>query len=151
MYLTARVDYALRAGAEIAAAKPGPACAERIARSQGISVKFIEQILAMLKRAGIVCSRRGADGGYWLARPADKITLAEVIRAVDGRLAAVHGDSPAVIHYRGPAKVLRQVWIAVRASLHNVLEEVTLADLVSGKLPLTVSRLARGRGRRSAA
>jgi Rrf2 family protein len=151
MYLTARVDYALRAAAEIAAAKPAPASAERIAKAQDISVKFVEQILAMLKRGGIVCSRRGAVGGYWLARSADQITLAEVIRAIEGPLAGVHGDPAEEPHGRGPAKVLRQVWLAVRASLRNVLEEVTLADLVRGKLPLVVSRLARSRSRRTAA
>lgn len=141
MHLTARADYALRATAEIAAAGAGPIKAERIAQSQNIPLKFIENILATLKHAGIVRSQRGVEGGYWLARPAEQITLAEVIRAVEGPLANVRGERPESTQYRGPAKPLREVWVAVRASLRTVLEEVTLADLVKGKLPPVVARL----------
>jgi Rrf2 family protein len=141
MHLTARADYALRATAEIAAAGAGPIKAERIAQSQNIPLKFIENILATLKHAGIVRSQRGVDGGYWLARPAEQITLAEVIRAVEGPLANVRGERPESTQYRGPAKPLREVWVAVRASLRTVLEVVTLADLVKGKLPPVVARL----------
>jgi Rrf2 family protein len=143
MHLTARADYALRATSEIAAAMPGPIKAERIAQSQSIPLKFIENILSTLKHAGIVRSQRGVEGGYWLARPADEITLAEVIRAVEGPLANVRGERPESTRYRGPAKPLREVWVAVRASLRTVLEDVTLADLVKGKLPASVSRLTR--------
>jgi Rrf2 family protein len=143
MHLTARADYALRATAEIAAAANGPMKAERIAQAQNIPLKFIENILSTLKHAGIVRSQRGVDGGYWLARPANEITLAEVIRAVEGPLANVRGERPESTQYRGPAKPLREVWVAVRASLRTVLEEVTLDDLVTGKLPASVSRLTR--------
>lgn len=143
MHLTARADYALRATAEIAAAANGPMTAESIAQAQNIPLKFIENILSILKHAGIVRSQRGVDGGYWLARPANEITLAEVIRAVEGPLANVRGERPESTQYRGPAKSLREVWVAVRASLRTVLEEVTLDDLVKGKLPASVSRLTR--------
>jgi Rrf2 family protein len=143
MHLTARADYALCATAEIAAAANGPMKAERIAQAQNIPLKFIENILSTLKHAGIVRSQRGVDGGYWLARPANEITLAEVIRAVEGPLANVRGERPESTQYRGPAKPLREVWVAVRASLRTVLEEVTLDDLVTGKLPASVSRLTR--------
>jgi Rrf2 family protein len=143
MHLTARADYALRATAEIAAATPGPMTAERIAKSQNIPLKFIENILSTLKHAGIVRSQRGVEGGYWLAKPAEEITLAEVIRAVEGPLANVRGERPESTQYRGPAKPLREVWVAVRASLRTVLEEVTLADLVKGKLPPAVMRLTK--------
>jgi len=143
MHLTARADYALRATAEIAAAGPGPIKAERIAQSQNIPLKFIENILATLKHAGIIRSQRGVEGGYWLARPAEEITLAEVIRAVEGPLANVRGERPESTQYRGPAKPLREVWVAVRASLRTVLEEVTLDDLVKGKLPPVVVKLTR--------
>jgi Rrf2 family protein len=143
MHLTARADYALRATAEIAAAASGPTKAEQIAQAQNIPLKFIENILSTLKHAGIVRSQRGVDGGYWLARPAAEITLAEVIRAVEGPLANVRGERPESTQYRGPAKPLREVWVAVRASLRTVLEEVTLADLVRGKLPPSVAKLTR--------
>lgn len=143
MHLTARADYALRAAAEIAASNPGPIKAERIATLQNIPLKFIENILATLKHAGIVRSQRGVDGGYWLARPAAEITLADVMRAVDGPLTDVRGERPETTQYRGPAKPLREVWVAVRASLRLVLDEVTLADLVKGTLPATVARLTR--------
>lgn len=143
MHVTARADYALRACAEIAAANPGPTKAEKISQLQNIPLKFIENILATLKHAGIVRSQRGVDGGYWLARPAEEITLAEVIRAVEGPLANVRGERPESTQYRGPAKPLREVWVAVRASLRTVLEDVTLADLVKGKLPIAVGRLTR--------
>src|SRR5690348_12164573 len=145
MHVTARADYALRACAEIAAANPGPTKAERIAQLQNIPVKFIENILATLKHAGIVRSQRGIEGGYWLAREADDITLAEVIRAVDGPLANVRGERPENTQYRGPAKPLREGFVAVRASLRTVLEEVTIGDLVRGKLPQSVSKLTRDR------
>ena len=143
MHLTARADYALRATAEIAAANPGPIKAERVAQAQNIPLKFIENILSTLKHAGIVRSQRGVEGGYWLAKPAEEITLAEVIRAVEGPLANVRGERPESTQYRGPAKPLREVWVAVRASLRTVLEEVTLADLVKGKLPQAVMKLTR--------
>jgi Rrf2 family protein len=140
---TAKADYALRAAAEIAAAGEGPVKSERIAQAQSIPTKFLESILAELRRAGIVNSQRGAEGGYWLARPAAEISLADVIRAVEGPLAHVRGIAPEQLEYEGAAAALRDVWIAVRASLRSVLEQVTLADLVAGNLPEHVVELTR--------
>ncbi len=143
MHLTATADYALRAVAEIAAAEPKHITAERIAELQRIPLKFIENILATLKRAGIVNARRGAEGGYWLARPANQISLADVIRAVEGPLANVRGARPEQVKYSGAARPLRVVWVAVRANLRTVLEAVTFDHLVEGKLPAPVMKLTR--------
>jgi len=143
MHLTATADYAIRAAIEIAAASPKHITAEKIAKEQRIPLKFIENILATLKRSGIVNARRGVDGGYWLAKPASHITLAEVIRVVEGPLANVRGTRPEQVKYIGVARPLREVWIAVRANLRDVLEAVTLEHVVSGKLPPTVARLTR--------
>ena len=103
--------------------------------AQGIPLKFLENILLELRHHGIVQSQRGVEGGYWLARPAEEITLAEVIRAVEGPLANVRGERPETVEYEGPAESLRDVWVAVRANLRAVLESVTLADLAAGELP----------------
>ena len=113
-----------------------------MARSQEIPLNFLENILVDLRNAGLVASKRGADGGYWLARPADEITLADVIRAVDGPLANVRGVRPEALEFAGTAEPLRDVWVAVRASLRAVLEHVTLADLAGGRLPGNVRELA---------
>ena len=145
MQVSAKTDYALRAAAELARAAAegtGPVKGEWISEAQGIPKKFMENILHDLKRAGIVRTRRGASGGYWLARPPEDIPLAEVIRAVEGPLANVRGEWPEAVEYPGAAESLQEVWIAVRASLRSVLEEVTLADLVSGELPSGVIELA---------
>ena len=143
MRVTAKVDYAVRAGAELAAASgEGPVKGERIAQSQQIPLKFLENILLELKHAGLVQSQRGADGGYWLAQPADEISLADVIRAVEGPIANVRGERPEQVEYGGAAEALREVWIAVRGSLRAVLEKVTLADVATGQLPDEVSRIA---------
>lgn len=128
--------------AALAAEGGGPVKGERLATAQQIPSKFLENILSELRHAGIVFSQRGAEGGYWLARPAREITLAEIIRAVDGPLANVRGQRPEMIDYEGAAKRLSEVWIAVRASLRAVLEGVTLADLVDGPLPQSVLDLA---------
>jgi Rrf2 family protein len=141
--LTAKADYAIRAAVELAAVEVPPLKAERIAQAQSIPLKFLENILADLKHAGIVESRRGAEGGYWLARPADDVTLAEVIRAVEGPLANVRGIAPEELDYDGSAERLREVWIAVRASLRGVLERVTLADVARRELPEHVEELTR--------
>ena len=117
---------------------------ERIAQAQSIPLKFLENILLELRHDGLVQSQRGAEGGYWLARPADKITLAEVIRAVEGPLANVRGVRPEALEFEGVAEPLQEVWIAVRASMRSVLEEVTLADLASGELPDAVREPDRG-------
>jgi Rrf2 family protein len=141
--VSAKVDYALRAASELAAAADGPVKGERIAQAQGIPVKFLENILLELRRAGLVQSQRGAEGGYWLARPPVEIRLADVIRAVEGPIANVRGAPPETAVYAGPAECLREVWIAVRANLRAVLEQVTLADLVAGRLPDEVAQLTR--------
>jgi Rrf2 family protein len=140
--VSAKADYAVRAAAELAAAEEGPIKGERLAEAQDIPLQFLEHILLELKHAGIVRARRGAKGGYWLARPADDITIAEVVRAVEGPIADVQSSPPESIEYRGNAKHLQEVWIAVRANLRAVLEQVTLADLVSGELPPVVEQLA---------
>lgn len=144
MRVSAKADYAVRAAAELALAEgEGPVKGERIAQAQGIPIKFLENILLELRHAGLVQSQRGAEGGYWLARPADEITLAEVIRAVEGHLANVRGARPETVEYEGAAGRLREVWIAVRANLRAVLESVTLGDLARGSLPEEVTSLTR--------
>jgi Rrf2 family protein len=133
--LTARADYALRAAAELAAAAPAQVKSAQLADAQDIPPKFLENIMLDLKRAGLVASQRGADGGYTLAKPAAEITLADVIRAIEGPLANVRGVRPESLAYGGPASALRDVWIAVRTNLRVVLEQVSLADLAAGALP----------------
>ena len=142
MRVSAKADYAIRAAVELAAAGPGPVKGDRIATAQAIPPNFLENILADLRNAGLILSKRGAEGGYWLARPADEITLADVIRAVDGPLANVRGLRSEQVVYEGSAERLRDVWVAVRASLRAVLERVTLADLARGELPASVEALA---------
>ena len=141
--MSAKADYALRAAIELAAAGDGPVKGERIAQAQEIPLKFLENILLELRHAGIVRSQRGVEGGYWLARPAEQVSLAEVIRAVEGPIANVRGVGPQDVEYTGAAGRLREVWIAVRASLRSVLEETTVADLARGELPPAVEALAR--------
>lgn len=142
--ITAKVDYAIRAAAELAAASgEAPVKGEQLARAQGIPLRFLENILRELRRAGIVSAQRGAEGGYRLARAADQITLAEIIRTVEGPLAAVQGVRPEALSYAGAARELPEVWIALRASLRSVLEGVTLADVASGHLPASVLELSR--------
>ncbi len=146
MQVSAKTDYALRAAAELARAaadETGPVKGESISKTQGIPKKFMENILHDLKRSGIVRTRRGASGGYWLALPAEEITLADIIRAVEGPLANVRGDWPEAVEYSGAAEHLQEVWIAVRANLRAVLESVTLADLVEGDLPAPITELTR--------
>jgi Rrf2 family protein len=140
--VSAKTDYALRAALELAAAPDEKLVkGERIATAQAIPLRFLENILMQLRHAGLVDSRRGADGGYRLARPASEVTLADVIRAIDGPLAGVSGVRPESLGFRGVAEPLREVWIAVRASLRSVLEQVTLADVVAGRLPDHVREL----------
>jgi len=140
--VSAKADYAVRAAVELASAGEGPVKAERIAQAQEIPLKFLENIMSDLRNAGLVRSQRGVEGGYWLARPADEISIAQVIRAVDGPLAAVRGRRPEDVEYAGSAERLREVWVAVRASLRNVLETVTVADVAHGDLPGAVEELA---------
>ena len=148
MRLSARVDYALRAAAELASVADGtaersrPVTAEQIARAQDIPPKFLESILLQLRRGGIVHAQRGPEGGYWLARPAGEISLAEVIRVIDGPLAHVRGQRPEQLGYQGAARALQDVWIALRASEREILELVTIADVATGALPGRVNELA---------
>ncbi len=139
--VSAKSDYAVRALLELAQAGDGPVKGERLAQTQGIPLKFLENILIDLRHAGIVRSQRGADGGYWLAREPDSISVGEVIRAVDGPLASVRGEAPENLDYDGAAENLQTVWIAVRASLRSVVDELTLADVVAGRLPANIKRL----------
>lgn len=142
MRVSAKVDYALRACAELAAAGEGPVKGERLSQAQEIPVKFLESILGELRQAGLVRSQRGAEGGYWLAKEPSEISVADVIRAVEGPIANVRGDRPEQVEYAGAAEALREVWIAVRGNLRAVLETVTLADVAAGELPDEVRRIA---------
>jgi Rrf2 family protein len=127
---------------ELAAGGDGPVKGERIAQAQEIPLKFLENILGDLRHAGVVRSQRGVEGGYWLAKPAEEITVAEVVRAVEGPIANVRGVGPEQVEYAGSAAPLRDVWIAVRANLRAVLEHVTIADLARGELPAMIEELA---------
>jgi Rrf2 family protein len=140
---TAKVDYAVRAAVELAAHDDAPVSAERIAEAQQIPANFLENILLDLRRAGIVDSRRGAAGGYLLAKPAKEIVVADIVRAVEGPLASVRGLSPDQLEYAGTSEALRDVWVALRSAVRGVLEHVTLADIANGKLPAQVTRLTR--------
>jgi Rrf2 family protein len=143
--LNARVDYALRAVVELASTVGGatrPVTAERLATAQGIPPKFLESILLQLRRAGVINSQRGPEGGYWLAKPADEITLADIIRVIDGPLANVRGQRPEALGYQGAATALQDVWIALRASEREILDLVTVGDVAAGKLPKRVRALA---------
>lgn len=142
MNVTAKADYAVRACLELGAADGELVKADVVAAAQGIPRHFLDNILTDLRRAGIVATQRGADGGSRLARPADHITLADVMRAIEGPLAAVRDVRPESLHYDGHAERLPEVWIAVRAALRGVLEQVTVADVASGKLPPSIEALA---------
>jgi len=130
MRVSAKVDYALRALLELAAAPPGPVKGERLATAQDIPPKFLENILTELRRAEIVASQRGVDGGYRLAKPAAEISVADVVRALEGPIASVRGVRPDEIEYKGAARSLQPLWVELRASMREVLEGTTLADLV---------------------
>lgn len=142
MHISARSDYAVRACLVLAASEGGPTKGEAIAVAQRIPAKFLEAILGSLRLAGLVSSRRGAEGGYWLARPASQIMVADIIRAVDGPLAEVRGGPPEAVVYDGVASELQVVWMAVRASIRNVLEHVSVEDVARGALPEPVRALA---------
>ncbi len=136
MRVSAKVDYALRATAELAAAQlktdqAGPIKGERLAASQQIPLNFLENILLERRRSGIVASQRGAEGGYWLAKPPAEVTIADVIRAVEGPIATVRGAKPEDVAYTGAASALGEVWIELHTSMRGVLETTTLADLVA--------------------
>ena len=141
MHVSAKADYAVRAAIELAAAEAGPVKGERIADAQQIPLKFLENILADLRHAGYVQSQRGAEGGYWLARPAEEITVADVIRAVEGPLAHVRGERAEHLEYPDGTGALQELWVAVRASLRAVLDNATLADVASDNLPEAIRTL----------
>ncbi|MGW2640007.1 RrF2 family transcriptional regulator [Streptomyces sp. NPDC001348] len=143
MRISARADYAVRAVLELAVRNDdGPVKAEEIAAVQDIPHKFLEGILGDLRRAGIVGSRRGGGGGYRLAREASDLTVADVIRAVDGPIVSVRGERPTGLAYTGTARPLLPLWIALRANVRRVLEGVTVADLAADALPEPVRQLA---------
>ena len=144
MHITAAADYAVRAALTLAAreAQGGPpVTADELAQAQQLPRKFLDQVLASLRRAGLVHSQRGAQGGYRLALHASDISVADVIRAVEGPMAHVRGLRPELLEYEGEAVHLAAVWVAVRASLRSVLESTSLADVVNGTLPEHVQKL----------
>lgn len=144
MQVSAKADYALRAMAELAAAVDrGSLTGTGISEAQDIPRKFLQNILSDLTRAGLARTQRGAGGGYRLGKSPEEITLADVIRAVEGPLANVRGEWPEDLAYSGAAEPLLEVWIALRASMRSVMESTTLADLVSGELPKAVRELTR--------
>ncbi len=145
MRISAKADYAVRACLELAVRSPsraaGPTKGEVLGTAQRIPTKYLENILSELRRAGIVGSQRGAEGGYWLARRPSDVSVADVIRAVEGPLADVRGEAPEQLEYEGPARLLERVWVATRASLRSVLETVSLDDLAADRLPAKVEAL----------
>ena len=140
MYLNAKADYAVRAVVELAgSSQESPRRLDEIAAAQAIPVSFLPAILVQLRTAGLIRSQRGSKGGYWLARQAEELDLASVIRAIGGPLIAVRGQAPEELAYTGSATALQQVWLALDASLSNVLERITVADLAAGELPRAVA------------
>jgi Rrf2 family protein len=143
VHISAQADYAVRALLVMAADPDGKAITGReIATRQKMPVKFVENTLVALRSSGLVTSQRGVGGGFRLGRPAAAISIADVVRAVDGPLAHVRGERPETTAYEPPAEHLQRVWIAVRATIRSVLEHVTLADVVAGSLPPDIVRLS---------
>jgi Rrf2 family protein len=145
MHVSAKADYGMRALMELAAAyEANPhqlVKGETIATAQEIPLKFLEGILRQLRQAGIVTSQRGAEGGYRLDLNPSEVSIADVVRALDGPLAAVRGQRPEDLDYQGASEHLREVWIALRVSMRQVLEHITLADVATGHLPEQVTDL----------
>jgi Rrf2 family protein len=145
MHITAKADYGMRALLELTSVyleEPSTLVkAETISEAQDIPAKFLEGILRQLRQTGIVASKRGAAGGYRLNQSPAEITIADVVRALDGPLAAVRGQRPEDVEYAGPTEHLKEVWVAVRAAMRDVLEHITLADVAANKLPDPVTRL----------
>ena len=145
MRISSKVDYAVRACVELAVRSPsrgsGATKGEVLGTAQDIPTKYLENILSELRRSSLVGSQRGAEGGYWLARPPEEISIADVIRAVEGPMADVRGEAPEDLEYSGPAKPLERVWLATRATLRVVLEEVSLTDVANDTLPPVVGEL----------
>jgi Rrf2 family protein len=144
MHVTAKADYAVRAIIELAdSSQDAPRKVDEVAQAQSIPVSFLENILTQLRSSGLVRSQRGPEGGYWLAHPADEVSLAQIIRAVEGPLVGVRGQRPEEIEYVGSAESLKQVWVALRANLRKVLEHVTVAQVAAGDLPEEILALTR--------
>jgi Rrf2 family protein len=141
VYISAKVDYATRVLLTLAASDGAPIRGEALAREQGLPIRFVENTLVELRRAGLVTSHRGAEGGYRLGRPANQISVADIIRTLEGPLAEVHGLRPDQRSYEGPAEHLQDVWVALRAAMRSVLETVTLDQIVKNKLPARVAKL----------
>jgi Rrf2 family protein len=142
MRISAKADYAVRAAVELAASPDGgPIKGTRLADAQQIPLQFLEHILLDLKHAGLVRTKRGARGGYWLAEDPASVSVADVIRAVEGPLANIQDLPPEETNYVGTAEMLRDVWIAVRQNLRAVLENVTLEELATKRLPEAVTSL----------
>jgi len=140
--ISAKADYAVRAALELAAAPEGePVKGEQLAQAQDIPLQFLEHILLELKHARLIRAKRGYKGGYWLDRPPSEITIADVIRAVEGPLANIHESAPEDLHYAGPAERLRDVWVAVRANLRAILESITLDEIANGDLPWRIDAI----------
>lgn len=141
MQISARGDYAVRATLELASAYPSTISAQALADAQNLPRKFLEAVLADLRRSGVIQAVRGAEGGYLLSAPPTKITIGMVLRAVDGPLAGVRGHRPEQTSYVGNSSHLPQVWVAVRAAVRSVVDEVSLAEVVAGELPKAVADL----------
>ncbi|MFI0794053.1 RrF2 family transcriptional regulator [Micromonospora rubida] len=141
MQISARGDYAVRAALSLATAYPSLLSTQAIAAEQDMPRKFLEAVLADLRRAGLVRAQRGAEGGYTLARPPKEVTIGAILRAVDGPLAGVRGMRPEETSYEGAAENLPRLWVAVRAAVRQVVDEVSLSELTSGRLPGHVRRL----------
>jgi Rrf2 family protein len=143
VHISAKADYAVRAAVELATSGDGALTADAVAARQDIPVQFLHKIFHELRRARLIVSQRGREGGQRLARPADEISVADVLRAIEGPLADVRGLPPEAIHYVGAAEPLQEVWIALRTNIRAVLEGVTLADLAHRSLPEQIATLAR--------
>jgi Rrf2 family protein len=142
--VSAKADYAVRASVELAAGyDAGPMKGDQIAAAQDIPVRFLENILGDLRHHGLIESRRGADGGYWLSRPPEEITIGEVMRAAEGPLANVRGESPDELEYKGAAQPLRDVWMALRNNVRAILDDVTLADVIADRIPSGVKEMGK--------
>jgi Rrf2 family protein len=141
MRISAKADYAMRALLELAATDEELLKGDDISESQGIPIKFLEKIMSELKTAGIVFSQRGAEGGYSLVRPASEVTLADVMRAIEGPIAVVRDTRPENLEYEDPARGLTSAWVALRGSMRVVLESVTLASVLNEKFPPEVKAL----------
>lgn len=141
MRVTAKAEYAVRAVIELAAGGGAPVKRDTVVAAQAIPPKFLESILAELRHAGLVESQRGSEGGYWLSRDPGEITVADVMRAVEGPLASVRSSRPETLEYEGLAEPLQYVWVALRTSIRSVLGRVTIADLIAGELPEDVIAL----------